>query len=104
MQKGRPYSNSKESDPPGPSKSYTAKIIMLRDKLKVNSLLSDSAEKGKLTHLLEILQTLEMLASFSRLLHYPSGKKQNQKAPKGSHLPNREMSNNKTVQETRKSF
>lgn len=78
-------------------------MIMLRNKLKVNTLLSDSAEEGKLTHPLEILQTLETLASFSNVLHHPNGKKQNQKAPKASHLPNTEILN-KTVQETRKTF
>lgn len=77
---------------------------MLRDKLKVNSLLSDSAEEGKLTHLLEVLQTPETPASFSSLLHHPPWKKQNEKAPKASHLPNREISNNKIVQEMRNPF
>ena len=81
MQKRRSYSNNTESDPSGPSKSYTAKITF-RDKLKVNSLLSDSAEEGKLTHLLEVLQTLETHVPFSSLLHHPPGKNKTKKPPK----------------------
>lgn len=64
----RPYSNSKDSHPSGPSKSCTAEIILFRD--KVRSLLSDSAEEGKLTHLPEALQTPEPPASFSIVLHH----------------------------------
>lgn len=68
MQGQRPYSNSKDSHPSGPSKSCTAEIILFRD--KVRSLLSDRAEEGKLTHLPEALQTLEPPASFSIVLHH----------------------------------
>lgn len=70
-QEQRTYSNSKDSHPSGPSKSCTVEIILF----KVSSLLSDSAEEGKLTPLLEVLQTLEPPASFSSVLHHLPQKK-----------------------------
>lgn len=88
MQEQRTYSNSKDSHSSGPSKSCTVEIILF----KVSSLLSDSAEEGKLTHLLEVLQTLEPPASFSSVLHHLSQKKPK---PKSSHSPSSDIQQHK---------
>lgn len=66
-----------------PAKITQAKPTMLKDKLKVSSLLSGSADEGKSTHIPKVLQILEMLAFKT------PGKKQTSKAPKASHLTER---------------
>lgn len=89
MQERRTYSNSKDSHPSGPSKSCTVEIILFRD--KVSSLLSDSAEEGKLTHLLRHCDPWATCMLFECPPSPPSKKPK----PKSSHSPNNDIQQHK---------